>query len=257
MIRCVLFLMFVSVLLSPAIAARLVTVDDAYSHLTGSQTLYPSDASPDDIEALRILRENPAQTSDFFVRRLSKGALRHGLTELLCIRTLTSAELMTVVRTVVATYGPADKSTPFLGYLTVNGEKQDMEILKKFIQVSPDSPGAIAQSALMAQDGNPAAQAALWELRDVPGKWQDSFYVKKFFSRPLPESVPQGENTSPRKDEQVKSLEAGASELKRQAPVGEVTLRETLSDSRWWLAGGVALVTASAAIFLLRRRHRS
>ena len=257
MIKCARFLMLVAMLSSPAPAARLETVDDAYRHLTGGQSFFPGDLSPDDVEALRILRANPAQTSDFFIRRLSKGEPRDGLAELLCIQTLRGAERITVVRTVVATYGPADISTPFTGYLTVNGEKQDMEILKKFIQVSPDSPGAIAQAELMAEDGNPAAQAALWELRDVPGKWKDSFYVKKFFSRPLPASVPKGENTAPKKDEQVKSPGTGALGAKQQTPVGDVTFGRKSSDNLRWLAGVGAVVAAIAAFTLLRRRHRS
>jgi hypothetical protein len=215
-----------------------------------------------ELRALRVLRANKAEVEQWVIAAMRKGGGNREL-EGTAALIFNKTEILRIARAVVSTYEVGDKDMPFIGFLIFFGEKQDMKLLKELVALDPDSEGAEQQIGMMDQSNNPNAHAALFELKDeVPGKWQESYYSKRFFARQSITPSAAAKADLPEKREAAPPPEARPKTAKKVAThVDESSRRDAARE--WGLLGAVLTVAVVAVIVLLglrarqRRRHDS
>ena len=233
-------------------------VVEAWRFLNSQYQRGDSIMTKQEARALETLRRNKAEAEALVLAALRKGGAR-GRADGWAGAIFERHELLRIARIVTSSYSATDKDIPFVGFLTYYGEKQDMKLLKEWVALDPDSEGAVQQTALMAESDNPHAHAALLELKkEVPGKWQESYYSKRFFARQSTAPSAAAKADLPEKREAAPPPEARPQTAKKVAThVDESSRRDAARE--WGLLGAVLTVAVVAVVVLigLRARHRA
>lgn len=217
-------------------------------------------ATDKDLSAVTILRANKPEAERLAIAALRKGDGRERGDEVRRAEgwvgsIFDKTDLLRIARIVVRTYEVGDKSTPFMGFLVNSGKKEDMELSKQWIRLDPNGEAAVNQAAYMAESDNPYAHAALLELRrEVPGKWQQSYYVEKFFRKQATANSPGSKASMATKTEPVTTSHSHLPQPQEPTSVTTDASSGGGFIGRWWLLGGVAVMVV-AVIIILRRRQ--
>ena len=177
-----LFLFNAGLCLSTVRSEEAMSVREAYEFLMSPEAQYPRETSPKDRAAVSVLSQNLEQTKEILISALSKrGKVERNTTALLMLFPRETA--LEIARSVQASFEIDDLETPLLALIVNYGEATDMERVKKLFAAHSDSKGVAGLAVGIAQSENIHAHAALIEMRKtVPGKWQESFDVKKLFA---------------------------------------------------------------------------
>lgn len=248
--------------LAPFVFAQAVFAVESAEVMAAWKVLHSPPSGESDItmykeskEALEVLRRNKPATERLIIAALSKGGVDDQAVDA-AIRIFQQSEVLLIARKIVSTYQVGDASIPFIGYLTEKGEQQDMELIKKLVAFHPDSESAVRQTALMAESKNPYAQAALFELRNTtPGKWQESFWVKRFFNKYESGKSSVGNLTPAQNIASTVGIttQTQPPTAQQKARASSKPLVNDESANRWWLWAGTGAVVVAALWLLLRR----
>lgn len=264
-----------------AVTPELMAAADLISRTEGP-------ATREEMAALALLRQYPNEMEELVLSGCSKGGWGPERAGRL-LQFVPESERLRIKRTVFATYDIKDSFIPFESDLIFYGEAQDIEILRRRITFEPNSRRSIGYASSGASRDLPQVHAVLLELKDkVPGEWQESFWVRRFFhmkagdwppknplklkwDNPPPDpdpitagapatgtAVPLTSRNSSTRDEAPQSAESTkvASEtakLPRPAANSEKVATNMTSVFR---AGVIAVLAASVLLFLKRFRGK-
>jgi len=208
-----------------------------------------------EVRAMKVLRANKAEVERRVVAAMRKGGGAVNL-EAMAAMIFNRTDLLRIAWAVVSTYEAGDKDIPFIGCLAAHGEKQDMKLLKEWVALVPDSDNAVEVTALMAASNNPHAHAALLELRnEVPGKWLQSDYSKRFFARQSTAPSPGAKADLPEKREAAPPPETRPQTAKKAPTDVDESSRQD-SPREWGQLVGVLAIAVVAVVVLLGLRAR-
>lgn len=156
-----------------------------YANSPDSRMYRSSGNIEDQVKVLRIIRAHPKETKAYLVSVLSKDGPRGRRDVEVLLNLLEDArDRADVVETVMATYQLGDIETPFIQGMAMRSEKQDVVRVKAVIAKHPDSVLAGELAKLMLESKNADARDTLRALGvRVPGKWQESYELRKFFGK--------------------------------------------------------------------------
>ena len=232
-------------------AQTIQTVDEAWAQLNRSDaTIDAILQTQDGQNALNLLRQNPTEVTHLILRTLSFGGEKLKA-ESLAALLIKKTDFLQMVRAIVSTYPPLEKSTPFIGTVAAIGEAQDMKFITPWIVDNPNSDGSCGLAIAMSENSN--AYETLRELAKIaPGRWNDLPQVREVLKQvasgeiehkpfaPTPSGFdPPGTKTSNRAAESVGAARA---------------------ESRWshqfWASLGAATVLMIAYGLAVRRRRQ-
>lgn len=244
-------------------AEKISDIEEAYRYLSSTESTWHDGPTPKDLEALAVLKGNLEATKRMFVKTFLEGAKEDGPAGTL-ILLFPADERLDVLREVVRHYEYGDITTPFTGALAASGTSDDMAIIKGIFIRHPNADGVGELAGTMASSKNPRAHDALVEFsKEIPGKWQERFGVRKFLAARAekekwdvtPTEPSPIQATADKPQERVGQAPGALPVAQPHAPAQTKTSTEGIA--RWWILVGIVMIVAGLLYFLgVARKHR-